>query len=400
MHLMMMCSHRVALLHLRLSFLGGLRSKLAAFEVRETALSGAHPVGNEILGFTIKAIEESGTLRLINRRDFHRQLVDRTFFQRWIGEQHPAALRAFIVFEVRREANILFVAMCLVRDGGRWDDWPDYLSVLSAAREVTLPIRITDADVELLRASVPRLVRRLKTRDRDDLKNHQHEWLQPRFGPNSIRIGLRFSFRSPPSPPPNGVCLSVLQFLANQARPLTPTYTTYLERPPAATQYTHTAATITVKGPYVYVLPEGDDGPPCVVSLLREFQLSPPTGATLDMVMTSLISPHQWQDSPVDHRRHLESHDLAFVPPTSVLASAEALPDGVERIASPAGAGTVSVAPVLSFIGDQLNTNGRPLVHQGVTDLLTFVSQLGGSFPQDGVTVEKCFLMYRPEAIE
>jgi len=158
---------------------------------------------------------------------------------------------------VRREANILFVAMCLVRDGGRWDDWPDYLSVLSAAREVTLPIRITDADVELLRASVPRLVRRLKTRDRDDLKNHQHEWLQPRFGPNarriivrqdeqwqaitrrsgigrpprfvteralflarcnrygtdvlfrdfacrqSILVGLRFSFRSPASPPPN-----------------------------------------------------------------------------------------------------------------------------------------------------------------------------------------------------
>ncbi|CEM03957.1 unnamed protein product [Vitrella brassicaformis CCMP3155] len=113
---------------------------------RLTAIA-SHPVGNEILGFTIKAIKESGPLRLINRRDFHRQLVNRTFFQRWIDERHPAALRAFIVFDVRREANILFVAMCLVRDGGRWDIWPDYLSVLSAAREVTLPIRITDADV-------------------------------------------------------------------------------------------------------------------------------------------------------------------------------------------------------------------------------------------------------------
>ncbi|CEM03959.1 unnamed protein product [Vitrella brassicaformis CCMP3155] len=117
------------------------------------------------------------------------------------------------------------------------------------------------------------------------------------------------------------------------------------------------------------------------------------------MVMTSLISPQQWQDSPVDYPRDLEGQCRFGVKPTSVVASAEALPDGVERIASPAGAGTVSVAPVLSFIGEQLNTNGRRLVHQGVIDLLTFVNQLGGTFPQDGVTVERCFLLYRPEAI-
>jgi len=212
----------------------------------------------------------------------------------------------------------------------------------------------------------------------------------------SIRIGLRFSFRSPPSPPQNGVCLTVLRFLANQARPLTPTYAARLERPPVMG-----GVSSPNPRPYVWVLPEGDDGPPCVVSLLREFQLSPPTGATLDMVMTSLISPQHWQDSTVD----FPPVPLGVFPPFTILPTwvvghADAMSDGVERIASPAGAGTVSVAPVLSFIRDQLNTNGRRLVHQGVIDLLTFVDQLGAFFPQDGVTVRRSFLLYRPEAID
>ncbi|CEM21039.1 unnamed protein product [Vitrella brassicaformis CCMP3155] len=429
---------------------------LVAPRPRLTAIA-SQPVGTEILGFAIEAIKESGPLRLINRHDFHRHLVNAAFFQRWIDERHPAALRAFIVFDVRREANVLFVAMCLVRDGGRWDDWPDYLSVLSGAREVTLPIRVTDADVELLRASVPRLVHGLKTGDPDDLKNHQHEWLQPRFGPNvrriiiaqegeemgirqagvgrpprfvdygsedggtllfwsytaatcnrygtdvllrdftcrqSIRIGLSFSFRSPLPPPPNGVCLTVLRFLANQARPLTPTYAAQLERPPVPD-------CTEAFDPWVWVLPEGDDGPPCVVSLLRGFQRDPVAGATLDIVMTSLISPQQWPNSPVDHPGDLEGgdRDLPFVTPTSVVAHVGAGPDGVECIAWSDGAGA-SVAPVLSFIHDQLNTSGRRLVHQGVIDLLTFVSGLRGSFPnEDNVAVEKCFLLHRPEAI-
>ncbi|CEM27750.1 unnamed protein product [Vitrella brassicaformis CCMP3155] len=307
--------------------------------------------------------------------------------------------------------------MCLVRDGGRWDDWPDYLSVLSGAREVTLPIRITDADVELLRDSMPHLdEQRQATRPRNGIgrpprfvtegtlffvynnKYGRDILLRDFTCRQSIRVGLRFSFRSPPSPPLNGVYLSVMRFLANQARPLTPTYAAQLERPPALTQY---GAAASESMPFVFVLREGFDGPPCVVSLRKEFRISPPTGASsaLDMVMTSLISPQQWQGSRVDTPREVDRDHLPFVTPTTMVAHAGAVPDGVERIASPDGAGA-SVAAVLSFIGEQLNTNGRRLVHRGVTDLLTFVDQLGGGFPEDNVTVEKCFLLYRPEAIQ
>jgi len=54
-----------------------------------------------------------------------------------------------LAIDVRREANILFVALCLVRDGSRWGDWPDYLSACRQPRRFRgrrprPPLRHTD----------------------------------------------------------------------------------------------------------------------------------------------------------------------------------------------------------------------------------------------------------------